>query len=69
MSVLRELHDEAVAEVRSRADRLASAGGLQAPPIRALVQCQVAALLCALVATRDRYRPARPRPEVPRTTS
>jgi len=65
--VLRELHDEAVTEVHTRADRLASAGGLQAPPIRALVQCQVAALLCALVATRDRYRPVRPRPEVPRT--
>jgi len=64
---LRDLHDEAVAEVRTRADRLATAGGLQAPPIRALVQCQVAALLCALVATRERYRPARPRPTAPRT--
>jgi hypothetical protein len=67
--VLRELHGEVVEEVRQRADRLASAGGLHAPPIKALVQCQLAALLCALVATRDRYRPARPRPEVPRTTS
>lgn len=67
--VLRELHDEAVSEVRMRADRLASAGGLQAPPIRALVQCQVAALLCALVATRERYRPARPRPPAPRVVA
>ena len=67
--VLRELHEETVEEVRTRSDRLASAGGLQAPPIRALVQCQVAALLCALVAARDRYRPARPRPEVPGTAS
>ncbi len=65
--VLCELHDEAAEEVRTRADRLASAGGLQAPPIRALVQCQVASLLCALVATRERYRPARPRPATPRT--
>ena len=65
--VLGGLHGEAVEEVRTRADRLASAGGLQAPPVRALVQCQVAALLCALVAARDRYRPARPRPELPRT--
>ncbi len=64
--VLRALHDEAVAEVRTRAERLAAAGGLEAPPIRALVQCQVASLLCALVATRDRYRPARPRPAEPR---
>jgi hypothetical protein len=60
--VLRALHDEAVLEVRTRAERLATAGGIEAPPIRALVQCQVASLLCALVATRDRYRPSRPRP-------
>ena len=65
--VLRALHDEAALEVRTRAERLASAGGIEAPPIRALVQCQVASLLCALVATRDRYRPARPRPAEPRT--
>ena len=65
--VLRALHDEAVLEVRTRAERLAAAGGIEAPPIRALVQCQVASLLCALVATRDRYRPARPRPAEPRT--
>ena len=64
--VLRELHAEAVAEVRTRAERLASAGGIEAPPIRALVQCQVAALLCGLLAARDRYRPARPRPIAPR---
>ena len=60
--VLGELHDEAVAEVRTRADRLASAGGLPAPPVRALVLCPAAALLCGLGAARDRYRPARPRP-------
>ena len=65
--VLRALHDEAVVEVRTRAERLAAAGGIEATPIRALVQCQVASLLCALVATRDRYRPARPRPAEPRT--
>lgn len=65
--VLRALHDEAVLEVRMRAERLAAAGGIEAPPIRTLVQCQVASLLCALVATRDRYRPARPRPAEPRT--
>ncbi|HET6476101.1 MAG TPA: hypothetical protein VFH93_08510 [Thermoleophilia bacterium] len=64
--VLRALHAEAVAEVRTRAERLASAGGIEAPPIRALVQCQVAALLCGLLAARDRYRPARPRPAGPR---
>ena len=64
--VLRALHDEAVAEVRTRAERLAAAGGIEAPSIRSLVQCQVASLLCALVATRDRYRPARPRPAEPR---
>ena len=64
--VLRALHDEATLEVRTRAGRLAAAGGIEAPPIRALVQCQVASLLCALVATRDRYRPARPRPAEPR---
>jgi hypothetical protein len=65
--VLRALHDEAVLEVRTRAGRLAAAGGIEATPIRALVQCQVASLLCALVATRDRYRPAHPRPAEPRT--
>jgi hypothetical protein len=64
--VLRDLHDEAVLEVRTRAERLAAAGGIEPPPIRSLVQCQVASLLCALVATRDRYRPARPRPAEPR---
>jgi hypothetical protein len=64
--VLGELRAEAVEEVRTRADRLATAAGLQAPPVRALVQCQVAALLCGLVATRDRYRPSRPRPGSPR---
>jgi hypothetical protein len=64
--LLRALHDEAVAEVRTRAERLAAAGGIEAPSIRALVQCQVASLLCALVATRDRYRLARPRPAEPR---
>ena len=63
--VLLALHDEAVTEVRMRAERLAAAGGIEAPPIRSLVQCQVASLLCALVATRDRYRPARPRPAEP----
>ncbi len=63
---LRALHDEAVEEVRTRAERLASAGGIEAPPIRSLVQAQVASLLCALVATRDRYRQARPRPSEPR---
>lgn len=66
--VLGALHDEAAEEVRTRADRLAAAGGLQAPPLRALVQCQVAALLCGLVAARDRYRPAHPRPLAPRTS-
>jgi hypothetical protein len=65
--VLRALHDEAALEVRTRAERLAAAGGIEATPIRALVQCQVASLLCALVATRDRYRPARPCPAEPRT--
>lgn len=60
------LRDEAESEVRMRAERLAAAGGIQAPPIRALVQCQVASLLCGLVATRDRYRPAHPRPAEPR---
>ena len=64
--VLRALRDEAVAEVRTRAERLSAAGGIEAPSIRALVQCQVASLLCALVATRDRYRLARPRPAEPR---
>ncbi len=64
--VLRALHDEAVAEVSTRAERLAAAGGIEAPSIRALVQCQVASLLCALVATRDRYRSARPRLAEPR---
>jgi hypothetical protein len=64
--VLRNLHAEAVAEVRTRAERLASAGGIEAPPIRTLVQCQVAAVLCGLLAVRDRYRPARPRPAEPR---
>jgi hypothetical protein len=56
---------EVAVEVRTRAQRLSAAGGIQAPPVRALVQCQVAALLCGLVAARDRYRPARPRPGAP----
>jgi hypothetical protein len=52
--------------VRDRASLLALAGGLQAVPIRTLVQCQLAALLCTLVAVRERYRPAHPRPTAPR---
>jgi hypothetical protein len=64
--LLAELRDEAAAEVRERAPRLAAAGGLRAPPIRSLVQCQVAALLCGLLAVRERYRPVHPRPTAPR---
>jgi hypothetical protein len=52
--------------VRERAPQLASAGGLEPVPIRSLVQCQLAALLCSLVAVRERYRPAHPRPPAPR---
>jgi len=63
---LEALRAEAEAEVRERAPRLATAGGLEAVPIRRLVQCQVAALLCSLLAVRERYRPARPRPTAPR---
>ena len=54
----------AVAEVRDRAPQLASAGGLEPVPIQTLVQCQLAALLCSLVAVRERYRPAHPRPSM-----
>jgi hypothetical protein len=45
---------------------LAAAAGDETPPIRVLVQCQVASLPCALVATRALSRPARPRPSGPR---
>ena len=63
---LASLCDEAVAVIRTRAGALAEDGGFAAAPLRALVQCQVAALLCALVATRERYRPAHPRPPAAR---
>ncbi len=62
------LRAEAEAKVRERAPRLASAGALEPVPIRTLVQCQLAALLCTLVAVRERYRPAHPRPSAPRMT-
>jgi len=64
--MLTDLRAEAEAKVRDRASLLALAGGLQAVPIRTLVQCQLAALLCTLVAVRERYRPAHPRPTAPR---
>ena len=64
--VLAELQTRAEARVRERAPQLASAGGLEPVPIRSLVQCQLAALLCSLVAVRERYRPAHPRPPAPR---
>jgi hypothetical protein len=61
--VLARMRAEAEALVRDRAPRLASACGLEAVPLRRLVQCQLSALLSTLVAVRDRYRPARPRPK------
>lgn len=64
---LEELRGEAEAEVRGRSTGLAAAGELHAVPLRAVVQYQIAALLCGLVATRDRYRPARPRPAARRS--
>jgi len=64
---LAALREEAEALVRERAPRLASACGLEAVPLRRLVQCQLSSLLSTLVAVRDRYRPARPRPAVART--
>jgi hypothetical protein len=64
--VLTGLRARAEARVRERAPQLASAGGLEPVPIRSLVQCQLAALLCSLVAVRERYRPAHPRPPAPR---
>lgn len=45
----------------SRAGRRIRCLEIEAPPIRALVPCQVASLLLALVATRDRLRPGRQR--------
>lgn len=63
---LADLRAEAETKVRDRAPQLAAAGGLEPVPIRALVQCQLAALLCTLVAVRERYRPAHPRPPAPR---
>jgi len=63
---LADLRAEAEAKVRERAPQLASAGGLEPVPVRALVQCQLAALLCTLVAVRERYRPAHPRPSTAR---
>jgi hypothetical protein len=62
--VLVDLRAEAEAKVRDRAPQLASAGGLEPVPIQTLVQCQLAALLCSLVAVRERYRPAHPRPSM-----
>jgi hypothetical protein len=64
--VLTGLRAEAEARVRDRAPQLASAAGIEPVPLRRLVQGQLAALLCALVAVRERYRPARSRPETPR---
>lgn len=66
-AALVHLRDEAEARVRSRAPQLAAEGGIEPVPIRRLVQCQLAALLCSLVAVRDRLRPARPRPAPPGT--
>jgi len=64
--ILEGLRKEVEGEVRSRALRLETAGGLEPVPISSLVRCQVAALLCTLLAVRDRYRPAHPRPSGPR---
>ena len=63
---LADLRAEAETKVRDRAPQLAASGDLEPVPIRALVQCQLAALLCTLVAVRERYRPAHPRPPAPR---
>ncbi len=53
-------------KVRERSAQLASAGAIEPTPLRTLVQAQLAALLCALDAVRERYRPAHPRLRVPR---
>lgn len=53
-------------KVRTRAPRLAAAGAIEPVPVRTLVQAQLAALLCALDAVRERYRPAHPRPSAAR---
>jgi hypothetical protein len=53
-------------KVRTRVPQLAVAGAIEAVPVRTLVQAQLAALLCALDAVRERYRPAHPRPAAPR---
>ncbi len=63
---LAALREDAEALVRDRAPRLASACGLEPVPLRRLVQCQLSALLSALLAVRERYRPARPRPAAAR---
>lgn len=62
---LAALREEAEAKVRDRAPQLASACGLQPVPIRALVQCQLAALLCSLVAVRKHHERGRARPTAP----
>jgi len=62
-AALDALAAEAAAEVRTRVARLVAAGGIEAPPIRRLAQCQVAALLCTLVAVRERHPRRRSRVE------
>ena len=61
----------AVAEekLRSRVLRLATAGAIEPVPVRALVQAQLAALLCTLDAVRLRFRPAHPAPAAARSPS
>jgi hypothetical protein len=64
---LAEMAAEARARVRERASQLRVAGGLRPVPLKSAVQVQLAALLCALEHTRDRFRRSRPRPAVARS--
>jgi hypothetical protein len=56
----------AIEKVRTRVPQLTVAGAIESTPVRTLVQAQLAALLCALDAVREHYRPAHPRPPAPR---
>lgn len=62
---LRAVRAAAEEKVRTRAAQLASGGGIRPVPLRTLAQAQLAALLCALDAVRERFRRRRPRPSGP----
>ncbi|HQG03031.1 MAG TPA: hypothetical protein PK838_01710 [Thermoleophilia bacterium] len=64
--VLAAVRAAAEDRVHTRVPQLLVAGAIAPVPLRTLVRAQLAALLCALDAVREHYRPTHPRPPAPR---